>query len=332
MSDSEASQNQGRGILPDIKVLMPYDKVDVYVHFIGENLSKVMKVSGCTLFNNPLNELSFLFNAPTYQAEKFATEKHVKITPEKRASVENFVARHVDDLPALHRLRKIFNELEDDSHILVLPSFYDKKLPLDVFNNFYSTIEYMNTNDKTALDKAKEFDEFAGSLISSYEIFHADGSGEWHFGESDKSRRICRYCGKRAPEVSFRKKAHAISEGLGNKKIITNTECDKCNDDFGKTIEKSLIDYLQFWNVFSISKARMAREHLSEKMCVLKKHRKALLRCSSIARAKQGRPCRPQTFSLTYARKWPCRTCTARLPNLPWAYCLMKRFAILRTL
>lgn len=44
-------------------------------------------------------------------------------------------------------------------------------------------------------------------------------------------RRICRYCRNRDPKT-FRKTAHAIPEGLGNKWIISGDECDACNDAF----------------------------------------------------------------------------------------------------
>lgn len=44
----------------------------------------------------------------------------------------------------------------------------------------------------------------------------------------------CRFCGRRSPEVSFEKKAHAISEMFGNKWITSEYECDECNERFSK--------------------------------------------------------------------------------------------------
>lgn len=57
------------------------------------------------------------------------------------------------------------------------------------------------------------------------------------FGESNESRKICRFCGKSIPDVSFKKTAHAISENIGNKFFISNEECDNCNDYFSKIEE-----------------------------------------------------------------------------------------------
>ena len=56
----------------------------------------------------------------------------------------------------------------------------------------------------------------------------------------DKKNRVCRFCGKKRPEVTFRKVAHAIPESLGNKSIESAYECDTCNEDFGKGIENDL--------------------------------------------------------------------------------------------
>lgn len=54
-------------------------------------------------------------------------------------------------------------------------------------------------------------------------------------GEEDETKRVCRFCGKRAPEVSFKKIAHAIQEALGNKLLICNEECDTCNHELALT-------------------------------------------------------------------------------------------------
>lgn len=53
-----------------------------------------------------------------------------------------------------------------------------------------------------------------------------------HIGEHLRSKRVCRFCGKSMPEVSFKKKGHALSESIGNKFIIGDEECDSCNEKF----------------------------------------------------------------------------------------------------
>lgn len=60
------------------------------------------------------------------------------------------------------------------------------------------------------------------------------------FTLGDKGNRVCRFCGRSEFDVSFKKKAHAIPEALGNKSIFTYYECDGCNQYFGQTIENDL--------------------------------------------------------------------------------------------
>ncbi|MBB3261284.1 HNH endonuclease [Paraburkholderia sp. WP4_3_2] len=49
--------------------------------------------------------------------------------------------------------------------------------------------------------------------------------------------RRCRFCGRGAPEVTFRDVAHAVPELIGNRRLISEYECDTCNRFFGSGIE-----------------------------------------------------------------------------------------------
>lgn len=62
-------------------------------------------------------------------------------------------------------------------------------------------------------------------------------------GEGDKQKRVCRFCGKKVPDVTYKSVAHAISEGLGNKDLFCNEECYDCNNKLSKT-ESNLMHYL----------------------------------------------------------------------------------------
>lgn len=81
--------------------------------------------------------------------------------------------------------------------------------------------------------------------ITFYETNY-DIIGQWLVRPGDKivlgdmNNRTCRFCGKKSPEVSFKKVAHAIPELLGNKSIESAYECDTCNKDFGDGIENDL--------------------------------------------------------------------------------------------
>jgi hypothetical protein len=43
---------------------------------------------------------------------------------------------------------------------------------------------------------------------------------------------VCRFCSRRAPEVTFRKEAHAVPELVGNGTLVSLYECDECNNRF----------------------------------------------------------------------------------------------------
>lgn len=55
---------------------------------------------------------------------------------------------------------------------------------------------------------------------------------------------ICRFCRKKFPEVKFSKKAHAISELIGNKELVLKNECDSCNKRIGELFEDQLAKFL----------------------------------------------------------------------------------------
>lgn len=63
----------------------------------------------------------------------------------------------------------------------------------------------------------------------------------------DKNRKICRFCGRKEPDVSFKLIAHAFPESIGNKALATYYECDACNQKFGRTIENQ---YNIFFGLF----------------------------------------------------------------------------------
>lgn len=62
--------------------------------------------------------------------------------------------------------------------------------------------------------------------------------------------RICRFCGKNKKEVPFKKKAHVIPEGIGNKKLFSKYECDNCNSLYGSTIENDLNNLFAPYKLF----------------------------------------------------------------------------------
>lgn len=59
------------------------------------------------------------------------------------------------------------------------------------------------------------------------------------------SAHTCRFCGKTEPEVTFLKRAHAVSELCGNHHLLSECECDDCNGKFSK-FEKEFSQMMLF--------------------------------------------------------------------------------------
>lgn len=65
-----------------------------------------------------------------------------------------------------------------------------------------------------------------------YHRYGYNGDHRIEIGEPIEHKRICRFCGKKMPEVTFKNIAHAVSESIGCKEFINYEECDSCNKKF----------------------------------------------------------------------------------------------------
>lgn len=67
---------------------------------------------------------------------------------------------------------------------------------------------------------------------------------------------VCRYCEKGSAETTFKDKAHAIPEHIGNKWLIDRRECDKCNKHFADLLEDNFAKWTQVWRSFGRIKGK----------------------------------------------------------------------------
>jgi hypothetical protein len=71
-----------------------------------------------------------------------------------------------------------------------------------------------------------------------------------------KKNRVCRFCGATySAEEKFKSKAHLLPELIGNKNLLSDFECDKCNSLFGR-YENDLANFLGASRAFSIANAK----------------------------------------------------------------------------
>lgn len=157
-------------------------------------------------------------------------------------------------LPVLKKLNKKISDLKEDEYFLILqalPNDTKSKHQLEIYLNFINKKkgqDFTEEEFKAELDQAQSI---FPDLLDNYNVDQPRTDRRTIIGTKNKSSRICRFCEKGiADGATFRKVAHAISEGLGNKNIILADECDSCNEYFGKEIEPQLITHLDIYRAF----------------------------------------------------------------------------------
>ena len=150
-----------------------------------------------------------------------------------KSRIENSVDVTIEGL-ILSGTKSELREIPINSKFIVLRGYYDEdfflsSLKCEVYklNNLNSYISDLSQNK---------------DIHSLYKTFMFYGGGDKEYiGNKNVNERVCRFCGGRVPDVSFTsKKAHALSEFLGNKSLVCLEECAKCNSYFGETIEREL--------------------------------------------------------------------------------------------
>lgn len=74
----------------------------------------------------------------------------------------------------------------------------------------------------------------ASAFSACYEIFaYATGEDDSTNNRPLNSERKCRFCNKNSKQTPFKKIAHIIPQMLGNRQLISYSECDSCNEKMG---------------------------------------------------------------------------------------------------
>lgn len=187
----------------------------------------------------------FDFSITGQRCISLPSEQQYSKEMEERLSL--FIEKYKQAIPAIQRLSKKFNSLEYGEYFYILPVCeMDSKMKYELEN------ELCKLNKKDFLDKAPDFKRKVEELLDKYDIknFNLDKDSKIKIGEGKKEDRVCRFCKQKYPSVKFNSIAHTISEALGNKKLITNDECDECNGYFDKNIERDFIAYHDFLRTF----------------------------------------------------------------------------------
>jgi hypothetical protein len=163
------------------------------------------------------------------------------ITQDIRDAVQVFVQPLNEKIPSLNRVSAFFRNLKDGELFFVAPFFIENQKEALLLHGRLDAI----ATGEDYREQEKEIMGLFGSLLDDYEI-RTYGQTRIQIGEIDKSKRVCRFCGNSSVPLTFKSKAHAISEGLGNKTVVLLDECDSCNGEFSKNVEQDIIEYFSF--------------------------------------------------------------------------------------
>lgn len=145
---------------------------------------------------------------------------------ELKVRIHEICSKYKSQEPNLSVIEDYFNNQVDNSRL----AFLREGALLSVDNNLVRKAVFL-------VRKANFF--------ATYDVI-SFGDKEEYTGPDDFKACICRFCGKKYPEVRFKKKnAHAIPDALGNKLVFCNDECQSCNATLSP-IDKELAEYLKF--------------------------------------------------------------------------------------
>lgn len=203
-----------------------------------------MIITIVSLINQALN-----INIPTYKDYKFFSYLFESNTKGDILSVQvankNFKSRlrRFDKLSKTNRkylaIKAEFDRIPEDSKFIIVPGKIDDTILLFHLRN---EVDKLNGIANTISNLDKTISQISSLYYT--QSFYGNTKRRQYIGETDKSNRICRFCGQKVPVVSFKNTAHAISESLGNKNIICREECDSCNERFSRTIEPDIANML----------------------------------------------------------------------------------------
>jgi len=211
------------------------------INFLTRNNSCPFEISSSEedVVNSIVKEIHRVFIQDSNSIEVQALQK---CSYDILRRLEFVVNKYKRDVPAFNGIMSFFRKLEIDEHFLYLPQIESEQ------KYYVRAHEYLNClyNGTDFEESSAITHEMFSDLMDMYSIFGV-GEERVSIGEPDKKKRICRFCNNQREKVTFSNKAHAISEGLGNKTVVLLEECDVCNEEFSEKIEPDIIKYLSFF-------------------------------------------------------------------------------------
>lgn len=234
---------------------MMTEKFTLYIHSRRGSLTLSIENNAENAFRIYL-ELMHIFSTVDANSEKIIVTPIQEMNVMIKNKYNNFVNSYGLKMPQLNKLKAALDRIPEKDYFFVSnKSEYttDQILCIDnIIDSHNSSLVKEEVVAKFS-ELTRQMGECFGEVFKIYEFKVFDSRQNIKIGESDKGKRICRFCGNginTEVKAKFALKAHAFSEALGNKSIILNEECDSCNGKFGSQIEDDFIKYLDVYRAF----------------------------------------------------------------------------------
>ena len=162
--------------------------------------------------------------------------------------------------PEIQKLNKIIKDIPNNQSFIIIPYLLMDSLEI---LKIFEYLQCINENASEEIFKEKivklqkDYADYFAELEKKYEPIMFSTKIQNVIGEKDRSKRVCRYCGRSVADgATFKQKAHAISESIGNKVFICTEECDECNSRFAGTIEKDFFELIKPYRTLYGSKGK----------------------------------------------------------------------------
>ena len=96
------------------------------------------------------------------------------------------------------------------------------------------------------------FERMTKTLDANYVpliVYHLKEDDDIKLGDPN-AKRMCRFCGRMEPDVTFKKVAHAIPHFIGNRTLKSLYECDDCNGKVFSPMESQFSQFMSFYHTF----------------------------------------------------------------------------------
>lgn len=168
----------------------------------------------------------------------------IEVCPQTRCAVEELTQKF-DEFTGrrIRKLKGFIDKLQDNDHFYF---FNEMKASVVERRTAIDCIKVMKEGGRPfPMIHNKAFEHYSKlNILFEFHSYGYDGIELWA-GHENENNRVCRFCGKSNPDVTFNQKAHAIQEALGNKLLFCFDECDACNHDLApiEDLFRGLMDF-----------------------------------------------------------------------------------------